>query len=239
VALVTSISPLPPSVEKRAVVGQMFDAISPRYDLMNRLMTLGLDRVWRRRTLAALEITPGCVVVDLGCGTGDLSAGARTLGATAIGVDLSAGMLAAARRRGDAPMLLRADATRLPLADASCDGAVSGFALRNFVSIEAVLDDCARVMKPGARIALLEIDRPERGIFAAFFDFYFRRVMPMLGALVSRGYAYRYLASSTVYLPSWSELRSMLERAGFNEVVKRSMTAGTVQLVTAIRKGSR
>lgn len=235
----TSIPPLPPPVEKRAFVGQMFDAIAPRYDLMNRLMTLGLDRLWRKRTLAALEISPGCVVVDLGCGTGDLSAGARALGARPVGVDLSAGMLAVARRRGDAPILLRADATRLPLADASCDGAVSGFALRNFVSIEAVLDDCARVMRPGARIALLEIDRPESGAFASIFDVYFRRVMPMLGALVSRGYAYRYLASSTVYLPPWPELQSMLERAGFREVAKRSMTAGTVQLVTAIRNGSR
>jgi demethylmenaquinone methyltransferase/2-methoxy-6-polyprenyl-1,4-benzoquinol methylase len=238
VAVVTGISPLPPPVEKRAFVGQMFDAIAPRYDFMNRLMTLGLDRLWRKRTLAALEISPGCVVVDLGCGTGDLSAGARALGARPVGVDLSAGMLAAARRRGDAPILLRADATRLPLADASCDGAVSGFALRNFVSIEAVLDDCARVMKPGARIALLEIDRPEQRAFATIFDVYFRRVMPMLGALVSRGYAYRYLASSTAYLPPWSELQSMLERAGFREVVKRSMTAGTIQLVTAIRNGS-
>ena len=220
-------------------VGQMFDAIAPRYDLMNRLMTLGLDRVWRRATLAALAIAPGSVVVDLGCGTGDLSAGARALGARPLGVDLSAGMLAAARRRGAVPALLRADASRLPLADASCDSAVSGFALRNFESIEAVLDDCARVVKPGGRIALLEIDRPERGVFAVVFDVYFRRVMPMLGALVSRGYAYRYLASSTVYLPSWVELRSMLERAGFRDVAKQSMTAGTVQLVTAVRSGSR
>jgi len=235
-ALVTS---LPSQVEKRAFVGQMFDAIAPRYDLMNRLMTLGLDRGWRRETLAALAIVPGTIVVDLGCGTGDLSAGARRLGARPLGVDLSAGMLAAARRRGDAPSLLRADASRLPLADASCDGAVSGFALRNFDSIPAVLDDCARILKPGGRIALLEIDRPERGAFAAAFNLYFRRVMPMLGAAISRGYAYRYLASSTVYLPAWPELRAMLERTGFREVVKRSMTAGTVQLVTAVRSGGR
>jgi demethylmenaquinone methyltransferase/2-methoxy-6-polyprenyl-1,4-benzoquinol methylase len=202
---------------------------------MNRLMTLGLDRGWRRATLAALDITAGDVVVDLGCGTGDLSAGARDRGARSVGVDLSIGMLAAARRRGDAPVLLRADAARLPLADASCDAAVSGFALRNFDCIPAVLADCARVMRPGARIALLEIDRPEPGIFAALFDFYFRRVMPMLGAAISRGYAYRYLASSTAYLPAWGELRGILERAGFREVAKRSMTAGTVQLVTAVR----
>jgi len=231
-ALVTA---LPPAVEKRAFVGQMFDAIAPRYDLMNRLMTLGLDKAWREATLTALAIAPGSVVVDLGCGTGDLTAGARSLGARAVGVDLSAGMLGAALRRGETTAFARADAARLPFADASCDGAVSGFALRNFVSVETVLDDCARVVKPGGRIALLEIDRPEGGAFAALFNVYFRRVMPMLGSLVSRGYAYRYLASSTAYLPAWPELRSMLGRAGFRDVAKRSLTAGTVQLVTAVR----
>jgi demethylmenaquinone methyltransferase/2-methoxy-6-polyprenyl-1,4-benzoquinol methylase len=234
-ALVTT---LPSPVEKRAFVGQMFDSIAPRYDLMNRLMTFGLDRLWRRATLAALRLEPGHIVVDLGCGTGDLSAGARAHGARAVGVDLSAGMLATARARGDTPVLLRADASRLPLADASCDRAVSGFALRNFDSIAEVLADCARVMKPGGRVALLEIDRPERGAFAAAFDLYFRRVMPAMGAVVSRGYAYRYLASSTVYLPPWGELRSMLERSGFHDVVKRSMTAGTVQIVSAVRSGA-
>ena len=217
----------------------MFDAIAPRYDLMNRLMTFGLDRLWRRATLAALALEPGNVVVDLGCGTGDLSAGARAHGARPVGVDLSAGMLAGARRRGDSPVLLRADAARLPLADASCDRAVSGFALRNFDSIADVLADCARVMKPGGRVALLEIDRPGRGAFAVAFNLYFQRVMPAMGAMVSRGYAYRYLASSTVYLPPWSELRAMLERVGFRDVAKRSMTAGTVQIVTAVRDGAR
>jgi demethylmenaquinone methyltransferase/2-methoxy-6-polyprenyl-1,4-benzoquinol methylase len=230
-ALVTA---LPAPIEKRAFVGQMFDAIAPRYDLMNRLMTLGLDRSWRNATLSALAIVPGHVVVDLGCGTGDLAAGARHLGARAVGVDLSAGMLAAARRRGELATFVRSDASRLPLTDASCDGAVSGFALRNFVSVDSVLAESARVLRPGGRIALLEIDRPQ-GAFAGVFDLYFRRVMPMLGALVSRGYAYRYLASSTVYLPGWSELRTMLERVGFRDAAKRSMTGGTVQLVTAVR----
>ncbi len=215
----------------------MFDAIAPRYDLMNRLMTLGLDRVWRRATLTALALEPGLVVVDLGCGTGDLSAGARAYGARPVGVDLSQGMLVAARGRDDSQALLRADASRLPLADASCDRAVSGFALRNFDSIAEVLADCARVMKPGGRLALLEIDRPEPGAFATAYDLYFRRVMPAIGAVVSSGYAYRYLASSTVYLPTSSELRSMLETAGFHDVAKRSMTAGTVQIVTAVRSG--
>lgn len=213
----------------------MFDVIAPRYDTMNRLMTFGMDRGWRRATLASLSMQPGHVVVDLGCGTGDLSAGARAAGALAVGVDLSAGMLAQAAKRRGIGTLLRADAGKLPLADGSCDGAVSGFALRNFESVEAVLHECGRVVRGGGRIALLEIDQPKPGPFAALFRFYFERIVPLLGGVFSRGYAYRYLAGSTVYLPPWTGLVHMLECSGFHAVRKRSMAGGTIQLVTAVR----
>jgi demethylmenaquinone methyltransferase/2-methoxy-6-polyprenyl-1,4-benzoquinol methylase len=229
---------LPPPAEKRAFVSRMFDAIAPRYDAMNRVMTFGMDRGWRRATLASLAIRPGHVIVDLGCGTGDLSDGARAAGARAVGVDLSAGMLAQATRRGSAGTLVRADAGALPLADDSCDGAVSGFALRNFESIETVIRECARVVRGGGRVSLLEIDRPKAGPFASLFSFYFQRIVPFVGGVVSRGYAYRYLAGSTVYLPPWPELSAMLERAGFDGVHKRSMAGGTIQLVTAVRADS-
>ena len=155
---------LPPPEEKRAFVSRMFDAIAPRYDAMNRLMTFGMDRGWRRATLASLAIRPGHVIVDLGCGTGDLSDGARTAGARAVGVDLSAGMLAQATRRGSAGTLVRADAGKLPLADSSCDGAVSGFALRNFESVETVIRECARVVR-GAVHVLLSAHRAVRRWF--------------------------------------------------------------------------
>jgi len=229
---------LPPPAEKRAFVSRMFDAIAPRYDAMNRLMTFGMDRGWRRVTLASLSMRPGQVIVDLGCGTGDLSDGARATGARAVGVDLSAGMLAQAAKRGGAGTLVRADAGKLPLADGSCDGAVSGFALRNFESVETVLRECGRVVRRGGRISLLEIDQPKAGPFAELFRFYFARIVPLLGGLVSRGYAYRYLAGSTVYLPPWPELMAMLERSGFQRVSKRSMAGGTIQLVTAVRGDS-
>jgi demethylmenaquinone methyltransferase/2-methoxy-6-polyprenyl-1,4-benzoquinol methylase len=227
---------LPPPAEKRAFVSRMFDAIAPRYDAMNRLMTFGMDRGWRRAALASLAIQPGHVIVDLGCGTGDLFDGACAAGAHAVGVDLSAGMLVQAGRRGSAGSLVRADAGKLPLADGSCDGAVSGFALRNFESVETVVHECARVVRDGGRISLLEIDRPKAGPFAALFTFYFQRIVPLLGGLISRGYAYRYLAGSTVYLPPWPELSSMLARAGFSEVRKVSMAGGSIQLVTAVRR---
>jgi demethylmenaquinone methyltransferase/2-methoxy-6-polyprenyl-1,4-benzoquinol methylase len=216
----------------------MFDSIAPRYDAMNRLMTFGMDRGWRRATLASLAIRPGHVIVDLGCGTGDLSDGARAAGARAVGVDLSAGMLVQAAKRGSAGTLVRADAGKLPLADSSCDGAVSGFALRNFESVETVIRECARVVRGGGRVSLLEIDKPKAGAFAALFTFYFQRVVPLLGGLISTGYAYRYLAGSTVYLPPWPELLTMLERAGFSSVRKRSMAGGSIQLVTAVRGGT-
>ena len=229
---------LPAPAEKRAFVSRMFDSIAPRYDAMNRLMTFGMDRGWRRATLASLAIRPGHVIVDLGCGTGDLSDGARAAGARAVGVDLSAGMLAQAARRGSAGTLVRADAGKLPLADGSCDGAVSGFALRNFESVETVIRECARVVRDGGHLSLLEIDKPKAGPFAALFTLYFQRIVPLLGGLVSRGYAYRYLAGSTVYLPPWPELSAMLERAGFSGVRKRSMGGGSIQLVTAMRVGA-
>ena len=130
---------LPTHEEKRRFVERMFDGIAHRYDLMNRLMTFGIDRAWRREAIAALGITPGCTVVDLGCGTGDLAIAAATAGANVVGVDLSAAMLAVARSRGSGGTYLRADAEHLPLADVSCDAIVSGFAVRNFLSVPTVL----------------------------------------------------------------------------------------------------
>lgn len=226
---------LPAPAEKRAFVSRMFDAIAPRYDLVNRLMTFGMDRSWRRAALASLAIRRGDLVLDLGCGTGDLCAGARALGARPVGVDLSAGMLQAARARGETSALVRSDAARLPLAVASCDAAISGFALRNFESVGVVLDECGRALRPGGRLAILEIDRPAPGPFALAFGVYFRRIVPLLGGAVSSGYAYRYLASSTVYLPPWSELRAMIEQSGFEHVRKTSLAGGGIQLVTAVR----
>jgi demethylmenaquinone methyltransferase/2-methoxy-6-polyprenyl-1,4-benzoquinol methylase len=229
---------LPAPAEKREFVARMFDAIAPRYDLVNRLMTFGMDRSWRRKALASLAIKAPAVVVDLGCGTGDLCTGARALGAEPIGVDLSAGMLAEARARGNVGALLRSDAARLPLAAASCDAAISGFALRNFESVESVLGECGRVLREGGRLAILEIDRPDPGPFSLAFGVYFKRIVPLLGSAVSSGYAYRYLADSTVYLPPWLELQAMLGRSGFEEARKTSLAGGSIQLVTAVRRAS-
>jgi demethylmenaquinone methyltransferase/2-methoxy-6-polyprenyl-1,4-benzoquinol methylase len=232
---------LPAAAEKRAVVEAMFDRIAPRYDLMNRLMTFGVDRAWRRSTIAALALRPSERVLDLACGSGDLAVEARASGARVVGLDFSAGMLRAARARGAECELLRGvalvrgDALALPLADASVDAVVSGFALRNFVDVPHALAECARVLRPGGRIALLEVDRPASALVRFGHGVYFRRVVPLLGALLSDRAAYAYLPESTAYLPDQASLFAMLAAAGFGRPRKRSFLGGAAQLVTAER----
>ena len=132
---------------------------------------------------------------------------------------------------------LRGDAAALPLADGACSAAVSGFALRNFASIPGVLTEVARVIRPGGRLAVLEVDVPRSAPLRAAFDVYFSRVVPAIGRLVSKGYAYEYLAGSLVYLPTDADFAAMLEAAGFESVTKRNFAAGAAQLVTAKRAG--
>lgn len=234
---VTARASLPDAADKQRFVEQMFDGIAPRYDLMNRVMTFGLDRCWRRAAVAALELEAGDVVVDLGCGTGDLCAETAAGGATVVGVDLSGAMLERAVARLPRCTFMRADAAALPLADAVCAAAVSGFALRNFASIPGVLAEVARVIRPGGRLAVLEVDVPHAPPLRAAFDVYFGRVVPALGRLVSKGYAYEYLADSLVYLPSDADFAEMLTATGFVGVAKRRFAAGAAQLVTARRGG--
>ena len=226
---------LPAAAEKRAVVEAMFDRIAPRYDLMNRLMTFGVDRAWRRHAIAALGLHRGERVLDLACGSGDLAAAAETAGARVIGLDFSAGMLRTAAARGLGVGLVRGDALALPLADASVDAVVSGFALRNFVDLPRAFAEAARVLRPGGRIALLEVDRPASSLLRFGHGIYFRRIVPILGALISDRAAYAYLPESTAYLPDSAALSAMLEAAGFSAPRKRSFLAGAAQLLVAER----
>jgi len=226
---------LPAAAEKRAVVEAMFDRIAPRYDLMNRLMTFGIDRAWRKHTIAALGLRPGERVLDLACGSGDLAAEARTAGARVVGLDFSAGMLRAAAARRLGCGLVRGDALALPFADGGVDAIVSGFALRNFVDLPGAFAECARVLRPGGRIALLEVDRPASALLRLGHGIYFRRIVPILGALLSDRAAYAYLPESTAYLPDGATLSAMLGAAGFATPRKRSFLGGAAQLLVAER----
>jgi len=226
---------LPAGEEKRRTVEAMFDRIAPRYDFMNGVISLGTHRGWKRAAVTALDLEPGSCVVDLACGTGDLCAEAGSQGLRAIGVDVSAGMLAVARRRGVAVMLARGSGDALPFRDGAIDGLTCGFALRNFVAIQPVLAEIARVLRPGGRAAFLEVDTPKNRLVAVAHRAYFERVVPLVGAMLSDPFAYSYLPTSAAYLPDEDELRSMFDAAGFGKVRKRKLLAGAAQLLVAER----
>ena len=223
---------LPTGEAKVRAVRGMFDAIAPRYDLVNRVMTFGLDRGWRRRAVRDLQLPPGSLVLDLAAGTGDLCRDLSTAGHRPVGVDLSWGMLAAARTT--AP-LVQADVTRLPVPDGRVDGATCGFALRNLADLDAFLTELARVVRPGGRVAVLEVSQPDSALLRWGHGVYFGKVVPRIGALLSDAAAYRYLPRSVAYLPPPARMLAMLRRAGFADAVHTDLSGGITQLLTGTR----
>jgi demethylmenaquinone methyltransferase/2-methoxy-6-polyprenyl-1,4-benzoquinol methylase len=211
----------------------MFDAIAPRYDLLNRILTFGMDVGWRKRAVRSLQLPAGSRVLDLACGTGDLCRELARRGYRPVGVDRSAGMLAA--RRTTAP-LVRGDALRLPFPDRSVDGIVCGFALRNFAGLKPFLGECGRVLRVGGRVALLEVSEPENSVLRAGHSVYFGKVVPLVGGLLSDGAAYRYLPKSVAYLPPPNRMVSMLAEAGFGSAARRTLSTGIAQLLTGTRR---
>jgi demethylmenaquinone methyltransferase/2-methoxy-6-polyprenyl-1,4-benzoquinol methylase len=228
---VTLPTPLPDAAEKARVVEAMFDRIAPRYGLVNHLMTGGLDVVWRRRAVGELRLPRGALVADLACGTGQFCRALGRAGYRSIGVDSSAGMLARARGAGE---LVRADILELPFEAGSVDGVTSGFALRNVVDIGRCAAEMARVVRPGGRLAVLDLAEPRpatRWIRSTWID----RVVPRLGALLSDGEAYRYLPASTAYLPDGPSLVRTFRSAGFADTRRVLLGFGTVQLLVGTR----
>ena len=224
---------LPVGAAKVTAVRAMFDAIAPRYDLVNRVMTFRLDVGWRKQAVRALDLGPAASVVDLACGTGDLCRDLAAVGYRPIGVDLSLGMLRHARTT--AP-LAQADALALPFADAAVDGVISGFALRNFLALPPVFAELGRVVRPGGRIALLDVATPPNPVLRAGHGVYFGKVVPRIGGLLSDPAAYRYLPKSVAYLPEPDVMLDQLRAAGFGAVTRRLLTGGISQLIVATRR---
>lgn len=224
---------LPDPGEKARVVRGMFDRISARYDLVNRVMTFGMDVGWRRRAVRELRLPGRALVADLACGTGDLCDELLTGGYRAMGFDFSHGMLLHART---AAPVVEADALRLPLADGSVDGATCGFALRNVTDLATLFAETARVLRTGGRVAFLETSEPDGRVLRAGHAVYFKRIVPMIGGALSDRDAYRYLPRSMAYLPGPDRLVAMLREAGFGAVERKPLGGGVAQLLVGTRR---
>lgn len=213
------------------VVRGMFDRIAPVYDVMNRVMTGGLDVRWRRLAASAV-VRPGDHVLDAACGTGDLALSDRRAGAAQVtGLDFSEQMLARARRKAPELEWVQGDLLALPFADAIFDAATVGFGIRNVGDLELSLRELRRVLRPGGRLAILEITQA-RGVLRPFFSLWFDRVVPVLGKLLPGGAAYTYLPASVRRFPGAEELAELMRGAGFGDVRFRLLGGSIVALHT-------
>jgi demethylmenaquinone methyltransferase/2-methoxy-6-polyprenyl-1,4-benzoquinol methylase len=215
------------------VVRGMFDRIAPVYDVMNHLMTAGLDRRWRRLAVRAV-VWPGDRVLDACCGTGDLAIEAERRGGRVVGLDFSERMLERARPKSGTIEWVQGDALDLPFEDASFDAATVGFGVRNLRDLGLGLRELARVVRPGGHVAVLEITRP-RGILRPFFRIWFEVLVPLAGRILPGGKAYTYLPASVRRFPGPEHLSALLESAGFENVSFRLLGGGSVALHTGAR----
>ena len=226
-------APLPTGTTKATAVREMFDTIAGRYEILNTVISLGMDRGWRLRCVEALAAPPGSLVLDMACGTGSLMRQLRREGLRPIGLYISVGMLTHAGT--DTPLVL-GDALCAPLQTGSFDAAVSGFALRNVVDLSGLFVELARVVRPGGRISLLELGEPEQAILRLGHRLWCSLLVPGLGALLSNGNAYRYLPASLAYLPCAGETTRLMREAGFVAVEHELLSGGISQLYVGTRR---
>jgi demethylmenaquinone methyltransferase / 2-methoxy-6-polyprenyl-1,4-benzoquinol methylase len=215
-------------------VRSMFDRIAPVYDFMNRAMTMGLDRRWRKLAAEAV-VRPGDRVLDVCCGTGDLALAAARAGGRVTGVDFAVEMRARAERKAPEFDWVQADAAALPFPDASFEAATIGFGLRNLADIDEGLRELERVLVSGGRLGCLEITRP-RGVLRPFFHVWFDGLVPLAGRMLPGGGAYSYLPASVRRFPGPEDLAAAMRRGGFRDVGWRLLGGGIVALHVG-RKG--
>jgi demethylmenaquinone methyltransferase/2-methoxy-6-polyprenyl-1,4-benzoquinol methylase len=214
-------------------VRTMFDRIAPVYDVMNRVMTAGLDRRWRRLAVRSV-VWPGDRVLDACCGTGDLAVEAERRGGRVVGLDFSGRMLERAHLKSGTIEWVQGDALDLPFGDGEFDAATVGFGVRNLDDLERGLRELARVLRPGGKLAVLEITRP-RGILRPFFRLWLDALIPLAGRVLPGGKAYTYLPASVRRFPGPDDLSTLLEAGGFREVRYRLLGGGSVALHTGVR----
>jgi demethylmenaquinone methyltransferase/2-methoxy-6-polyprenyl-1,4-benzoquinol methylase len=231
----------PVNAPVRSGSGEMFDAIAPRYDLLNRLLSLGLDQGWRQKTVQALDLRDAARVLDLATGTGDLALliAARRPDATVVGLDPSAGMLEIARKKAHALgldhriELCTGDAQDLPMPSGSFDAVSMAFGIRNVPDRPRALAEMARVTRPGGRIAILELSEPRSGILGALARIHIREVVPRIGGWLSGAGEYRYLTRSIAAFPPPDEFSAMMRDAGLRVLQVSPLSFGVVCLFVA------
>jgi demethylmenaquinone methyltransferase/2-methoxy-6-polyprenyl-1,4-benzoquinol methylase len=230
-------TPAGAETEQRASawVRGMFGRIAPRYDLLNHLLSMNIDRFWRARTVARVApilARPGARVLDVCCGTGDLALALHGRGPSAriFASDFSHPMLVAARRKRS-PALFEADALQLPTSDASFDLATIAFGFRNLANYQSGLLELRRILKPGGTLAILEFSTPPNALLAGLYGFYSRAILPTIGGMISGSKdAYKYLPESVRKFPDAEGLANQMRDAGFVNVRFERMTAGIVAL---------
>jgi demethylmenaquinone methyltransferase/2-methoxy-6-polyprenyl-1,4-benzoquinol methylase len=224
-------------------IASMFDAIAPRYDLLNHLLSAGIDRTWRAKAIESLRLTGRETLIDVCTGTADVALEARRGAACILGVDFAAAMLerglekvrsAGEQRRIS---LVRGDAMRLPVADGSADAVTIAFGIRNVQKPEVGCAEMARVLRPGGRLAILEFGMPRVPGFSALYRWYFTRVLPSIGRSISgHGGAYSYLPASVGTFPPPADFVTLLRQVGFSDVHAVPLTFGVVYLYTAVKR---
>lgn len=238
------ITPYEEEAGKTGQVRRMFDSIAPAYDLMNRAMTMGIDKWWRRVAVGMLEGRNPRDILDVATGTGDLAiALARRLDpATVTGIDLSERMIEIGRRKvaqsglGDVVKLLEGDCLSLPFTDESFDVVTVAYGVRNFENLLKGYSEMYRVLRPGGMVLVVELSRPESRLIRPMYDFYSGRVIPAVGRIVSRdGGAYTYLPKSIAAVPQGEEMLALMGEAGFAERRCRKLTLGTCSIYTGVK----
>lgn len=230
--------------DKGSQVEEMFDNIAPAYDLMNRAMTLGIDRLWRRSAVRRISAAAPSRIVDIATGTGDLAIALarRNPRATVTGVDLSAAMMEIGRQKaseagcGDRITWVQGDCMALPLADDSADAVTAAYGVRNFADIRRGYTEMFRILRPGGRIAVLELSTPTLPVIRTLYKIYTRTLVPALGRMVSRDRAaYTYLPASISAVPQGRAMTNIMQQAGFTHCRAKTFTLGVCTLYTAIK----